>query len=231
MTPTGLHDAPRLLITAGPTHEPIDAVRFIGNRSSGRLGVALADEASRRGWPVRLLLGPTHLQPEHPRVVVDRYRTASDLGVLLAMAQSECDILIMAAAVADYRPRVDPGQLGTKLKREAGTRSIELEPTEDLLAACSGRRAPGQYLVGFALEPRERLRSSAEEKLRRKSIDLIVANPLETMESGEIEATLVARDGTVATTDGLMPKSRFAPWLLDRAAAAWSRAVSPATAD
>lgn len=221
MTPTGHPEAPRLLITAGPTHEPIDAVRFIGNRSSGRLGLALADEAAGRGWAVTLLLGPTHLAPSRAEVHLERYRTTSDLGALLARVQAECDVLVMAAAVADYRPRVDPEQLHTKLKRRAGAMVVELEPTEDLLAACSARRRPGQLLVGFALEPRDRLIASATEKLRRKAIDLIVANPLETMESPQIEATVLSREGILRTTDGPMPKEAFAPWLLDLIGAAW----------
>src|ERR1043165_5952055 len=96
----------RMLITAGPTHEPIDAVRFIGNRSSGRVGLALADEAARRGWDVLLLLGPVHRTPADSRVRVVRFRTAAELGALLDQHASGCDVLLMAAAVADYRPRV-----------------------------------------------------------------------------------------------------------------------------
>src|SRR5262245_55498974 len=92
----------RLLITAGPTHEPIDAVRFLGNRSSGRLGVALADEAAGRGWTVTLLLGPVSRTPSDSRVRVVRFRTCTDLEGLLAEAAAGCDVLIMAAAVADY---------------------------------------------------------------------------------------------------------------------------------
>jgi phosphopantothenoylcysteine decarboxylase/phosphopantothenate--cysteine ligase len=203
-----------MLITAGPTHEAIDAVRYIGNRSSGKLGVALADRAAELGWSVDLLLGPTHLAPTHTGVRVERFRSASDLGKLLEARQPECDVLVMAAAVADYRPRVDSSQLATKLRRGSEAMVIELEPTEDLLAACAARRRPGQLLVGFALEPRERLLASARDKLARKRIDMIVANPLGTMESEEIEAVVLSRDGTERSTGGPIPKSAFAGWLL-----------------
>jgi phosphopantothenoylcysteine decarboxylase/phosphopantothenate--cysteine ligase len=204
----------RLLITAGPTHEPIDAVRFIGNRSSGRLGVELADRAAERGWPVTLLLGPTHLAPSDRRVEVCRYRTTHDLAVLLAEHQPACSVLVMAAAVADFRPILDPGVLEGKLKRSGEGLVLRLEATEDLLAACSARRTPGQFLVGFALEPRDRMLSSARDKLERKGIDLIVANPLETMEGQTIEAVVLGRDGSERRTDGAMDKREFGAWLL-----------------
>jgi phosphopantothenoylcysteine decarboxylase/phosphopantothenate--cysteine ligase len=207
-------DARRLLITAGPTHEPIDAVRYIGNRSSGRLGVALADRAAELGWRVTLLLGPTHLEPRQAGIRVERFRTTSDLGSLLAERQRDCDVLVMAAAVADYRPRVDPAQLAGKLRRQGQAMRLELEPTEDLLAGCAARRGAGQLLVGFALEPRERLVESAREKLERKGIDLIVGNPLGTMESDTIEAVVLGREGGEHSTGGPIAKGAFADWLL-----------------
>ena len=216
----------RLLITAGPTHEPIDAVRYIGNRSSGRLGVLLADRAATRGWAVTLLLGPTHLEPAENAVELVRYRTASELGELLHEHQPGCDVLVMAAAVADYRPCVPDGQLTGKLRREGAEMVIRLEPTEDLLAGCSARREPGQVFVGFALEPRERMLSSAREKLERKGIDLIVANPLETMESDAIEAVVLGRDGAERRTDGAIGKGDFADWLLGIVEEAEDRARS-----
>ena len=139
-----------LLITAGPTHEPIDAVRFIGNRSSGRLGVALADKAAARDWRVTLLLGPTSLTPSDSRVQVLRFRTTADLEALLRQHFPAADTLIMAAAVADYRPKPllnRPDAAEGKLKRSHGPLTLELEPTPDLLAACSSLRVPGQTLV------------------------------------------------------------------------------------
>lgn len=206
-------NARRYLITAGPTHEPIDAVRYIGNRSSGRLGVALADAARERGHHVTLLLGPTHLLPSRADVHLRRFRTTADLERLLLAELPGADVLIMAAAVADYRPAST--QLDAKIKRLEGPLTITLESTPDLLAACAARRAPGQTIVGFALEPRERLLASAQSKITRKSLDAIVANPLETMDAPDIEAFFIRADGTSDHTRGPIAKETFAPWLLD----------------
>ena len=209
--------ARRILITAGPTHEPIDAVRYIANRSSGRLGIALAETAADAGWQVTLLLGPTPRSTTHSAVRLRRFQSTADLETLLKDELPGCDVLVMAAAVADYRPRPPATPIAqTKLKRVQQNLTLELEPTPDLLAGCSARRKPGQYLVGFALEPRDRLMESARGKLARKGIDMIVANPLETMDADTIEATVVARDGRTWQTDGTIEKDRFAPWLLDR---------------
>jgi len=220
-------DAPvRLLITAGPTHEPIDAVRFLGNRSSGRLGIALADHAADLGWDVRLLLGPTPLTPRSSRVSLVRFRTTADLRALLAQHLPWCDALIMAAAVADYTPVVDePGSAepltrSGKIRRADHPLTLRLQPTPDLLAECSQRRRRGQLLVGFALEPRDHLLDSARSKLARKNLDYIVANPLETMDADTIEATLLGADHSARSTPGLIPKHDFAPWLLSALAPA-----------
>lgn len=214
----------RLLITAGPTHEPIDAVRFIGNRSSGRLGIALAERAASRGVDTTLLLGPTALGPTNTRARTERFRTTADLEALLARRLPDADVLIMAAAVADYRPRPDAaaalgGSPTGKLRREKRTITLELDPTPDLLAGCAAAvRASGgrQRLIGFALEPREGLLEAARAKLDRKGCDAIVANPLETMDSPTIEASLVWKDGRIDSTLGAMEKDAFADWLLDR---------------
>ncbi|MFN7022362.1 MAG: phosphopantothenoylcysteine decarboxylase [Phycisphaerales bacterium] len=206
---------PTLLITAGPTHEPIDRVRFIGNRSSGRLGVALADAAARSnlGWDVQLLLGPTCLTPSDSRVILHRFQTTADLEALLTAHVPNCDILIMAAAVADYRPRPALDASG-KIQRTDRPLVIELEPTNDLLAGVAGIRRPDQTIVGFALEPRERLMSSASAKLTRKRLDFIVANPLETMDAPTIEATLIGRGGAVVRQWPSTSKDQFAADLL-----------------
>lgn len=207
----------RLLITAGPTHEPIDAVRYLGNRSSGTLGIALADAAAQRGWRVTLLLGPTQRQPSHPSVHLQRFQTTADLQALLAAEWPGHDALVMAAAVADYRPKT-PARPNEKLRRTDAGLSIELESTPDLLAGCSAARRAGQVLVGFALEPVERLAESSRSKLARKGVDLIVANPLETMESAKISARLFHKDGREEPTPEGMTKAAFASWLLDRLA-------------
>lgn len=204
----------RLVITAGPTHEPIDAVRFIGNRSSGRLGVALADHAASLGWNVRLLLGPTCLSTSDSRVEVVRFRTTADLERTLTDHAPWCEVLVMAAAVADYRPKVTPEALLSKHRRTAEGMKIELEATPDLLAACAKARLPNQTFVGFALEPRNQLMESARSKLQRKSLDMIVANPLETMDGPTIEATVLTRGGAEHRTHGAILKEQFAPWLM-----------------
>jgi len=223
-----------ILITCGPTFEPIDAVRFIGNRSSGRMGLAIAAAAMAKGWAVRVLSGPgvatSGLRggPEgNTLAVVMEFRTTADLQALLARELAGADVLVMAAAVADYRPRAVEGvdRETVKLRRSEGGLSIELEATPDLLAECSRNRRPGQVLVGFALEPRERLVESATSKLERKGVDAIVANPLATMDSPTIEGVLVTRAGVLTPGSGglgqrgigePMSKEAFAAWLMDQ---------------
>lgn len=209
----------KILITAGPTHEPIDAVRFIGNRSSGRMGVALAEAAVARGWGVTLLLGPVSVIPQVAGVEVHRFRTCEDLRGLLAEHAGGADVLVMAAAVADYRPRPNPAMSGGKFRRTSAALTLELEPTPDLLAEASRRRREGQLFVGFALEPRAELLDSARAKLARKKIDLVVANPLETMDSDRVEAMVVGPGGERTDTPGVMTKRDFAPWVLELIAA------------
>lgn len=220
--PPGTDSLPRLLITAGPTHEPIDAVRYIGNRSSGRLGIELAERAIDLRWPARLLLGPTSLTPRTTLIETRRFRTTQDLHGLLNSALPDCDILVMAAAVADYTPAAPTPD--AKLRRsDTGPISIELKPTPDLLAACAGRARPDQLLVGFALEPETELRASAKAKLRRKGIDLILANPLETMEAPTVKASLLASEalGRFETEFPPLPKTEFAHRLLPILRSAW----------
>ena len=211
---------PRLLITAGPTYEPIDAVRFIGNRSSGRLGSALADHANRAGWKVTLLLGPNAILPKDEGVEVIRFQSCRDLELLLDGHLPHCDTLVMAAAVADYRPVPEETNLEGKRKRKAGEMSIRLEGTPDLLAGCASKSREDQLLVGFALEPRDRLVESALGKLSRKNIDLIVANPLDTMDADSIEALLIGNaDRGIDVrieTPGVISKPDFADWLIQQ---------------
>jgi phosphopantothenoylcysteine decarboxylase/phosphopantothenate--cysteine ligase len=207
----------RLLITAGPTHEPIDAVRFIGNRSSGRVGTALAETAADKGWDVRLLMGPYAMVPEHGKIDITRFQSTADLEELLEKHLPWCDMLIMAAAVSDFTPVVPEDCQETKWRRGDDAPVLELRPTPDLLKGCSERARDDQTLVGFALEPDETLVSSALRKLERKDIDFIVANPLETMDADRIAATIYARGGeAIASTDGPISKQTFATWLLDQ---------------
>jgi phosphopantothenoylcysteine decarboxylase/phosphopantothenate--cysteine ligase len=198
-----------MLITAGPTHEPIDAVRYIANRSSGRLGIALAEAARDAGWEVTLLLGPVPT-PDLPGVAVRSFASTADLAALLDKCFAQCDVLIMAAAVADYRPR--QGVLG-KWPRAREHVQLELEPTPDLVAGCAARKRAGQRIIGFALDESAQLAARAQAKLAAKQLDAIVANPLETMGADEIRATIYAANGAVLTRPGTS-KREFARWLI-----------------
>ncbi len=174
-----------VVVSAGGTAEPIDPVRFITNRSSGRMGVALADAALARGARVTLVAGHVSVPlPQGPAVQVVHAARTSDLGEAVRAAMRDADVLVMAAAVADFRPRAIADR---KLNRDAGL-TLELEPTEDILAAIgadvaalpSGARRP--YLVGFAAETGSLDR--AADKLRRKGVDLLVANDVAEEGSG-----------------------------------------------
>ncbi|MGH9214939.1 MAG: bifunctional phosphopantothenoylcysteine decarboxylase/phosphopantothenate--cysteine ligase CoaBC [Acidimicrobiales bacterium] len=163
---TGLH----VLVTAGGTREPIDPVRYVGNRSSGKQGHALAAEAAARGAKVTLV--STVDLPVPPQADVVRVETAAEMEDAVHAAEASADVVVMAAAVADFRPaRVAE----RKLKKQAGVPEISLEPTPDILAGLGTRKRPGQTIVGFAAETDE-VRQNAAAKLAAKGIDLIVAN-------------------------------------------------------
>lgn len=215
---TGGRNALRALVAAGPTHEPIDDVRFIGNRSSGAMGAAIAAALGQAGCEVTFLRGPG--VPEVPGCSGGRFTTAAQLLESLRAAWPGHDLLVMAAAVADYRPAQ---RLQGKLRREDGPMTLALAPTEDILQGLASTRRPGQYVVGFALERPAELMASASAKLARKGADAIVANPLETMEAPDVEATVLFADGSAATPGRRLPKTEFARWLaalvLPRAAA------------
>ena len=199
----------RCLITAGPTREPIDAVRYLSNRSSGRMGIALAAAAQVAGWQVTLALGPVGAAPP-AGVAVERFETTADLERVLAEQWPRHDVLIMAAAVSDYRPA---RRHEAKLSRQAGGFKLELESTPDLLAMCAAMRRSDQLLIGFALEEPATLLDRAREKLQRKNVDAIIANPLATMDGGDIEATIITRGGQMITP-GKMSKEEFARWVV-----------------
>ncbi len=206
-----------MLITAGPTHEPVDAVRYLANRSSGRLGIALAEAAAARGDRVTLLLGPTPSSPpQNSQVTTRRFQTTAELQQLLRELWSRHTVLIMAAAVADYRPAQTPGP-AEKRPRGDGPWKLDLETTPDLLAEAAANARPDQVTIGFALGPAEGLLERAREKLAAKHVDAIVANPLETMGADRIHATLLLCDGReVAAPE--CSKVEFAVWLLERIA-------------
>ncbi len=165
----------RVLVTAGGTREAIDAVRYVGNHSSGRMGMALAEAARDLGADVTLLLGPTEASPPL-RVHVERFESTSDLQSALARNAPAADVVLMAAAVSDFRPaRAHAGKLKKKDGRLA---ALELEPTPDLLAELGAQRPAGQLLVGFALESGDDavVEAEAHRKLQDKGLDLICGN-------------------------------------------------------
>jgi phosphopantothenoylcysteine decarboxylase / phosphopantothenate---cysteine ligase len=162
----------RILVTAGPTYEAIDPVRFVGNRSSGKMGFALANAAAQRGAEVTLIAGPTHLDTPRNVSRIDVESAQEMLNAVVAQTK-KADIVIMAAAVADYTP-VHPAK--HKIKKQSDTKTLELklEPTSDILTTLSKKKRK-LLLIGFALETKDGL-AHAREKLRKKNLDLIVLN-------------------------------------------------------
>jgi phosphopantothenoylcysteine decarboxylase/phosphopantothenate--cysteine ligase len=206
-------DGAHVLVTAGPTREALDPVRFITNHSSGKMGTALAAAAWRRGASVTLIAGPLQVAvpPGIAHVPVESTQEMADrVGEHLGAA----DVLVMAAAPADFRPA---SVADRKLKRGEGTRSIELAPTADILATTRERRRPGAVTVGFALETNDTL-ANARGKLRAKSVDLIVLNDATEAGAGfgvdTNRVTFVAADGEEELP--LLPKSDVADAILDR---------------
>lgn len=193
----------------------MDSVRFLGNRSSGQMGLAIAGALRQRGMSVVLALGPIRTEVpaglrDDPHVRIERFRTSRDLEQVMLRELPNADLVVMAAAVADFRP---VAQSEGKLRRVEGGMSLALEGVPDLLASTRAARKPGARVIGFALEPRETLARSAREKLERKDLAGIVANPLETMDAPDVDGTLFLRDGTVRSPGGPLPKRAFADWL------------------
>jgi phosphopantothenoylcysteine decarboxylase / phosphopantothenate---cysteine ligase len=202
----------KVIVTAGPTVEDIDPVRFISNRSSGKMGYELAAEAALRGARVDLVSGPTSLPPP-PGINLLRVRSAAEMAQAVFERFDQCDIIVMAAAVSDFTPaEFSPGKIK---KQQAGGR-LDLKPTTDILAEL-GKRKNHQFLVGFAAESQE-LRLNAENKLKSKNLDLIVANnitdtPVFGSENNQV--TLLDREGGVEETP-LLSKRAVARLVWDR---------------
>ena len=184
-----------VLVTAGGTREPIDSVRFVGNRSSGRMGYALAREAARRGAEVTVIAANVGLQaPSGARII--NVRTAAELADACGNELDGCDVLLMSAAVADFRPA---GPVNRKLKKDQGIPKLELEATEDVLGLLADRRRPDQLIVGFAAEHGEDAVELGRGKLERKRLDAIVVNDISRagigFDSEENEVTILTVDG------------------------------------
>ena len=165
----------RILITAGPTYERIDPVRFIGNYSSGKMGIALAEECARRGAAVDLVLGPVQRSTSVQGINVIHVESAQQMWEAASLRFPEADAAILCAAVADFTPDTVSDQ---KIKREGDGLVLRLRPTQDIAKGLGALKRPGQKLVGFALETNDEL-PHAQEKLRKKNLDFIVLNSLQ----------------------------------------------------
>jgi len=205
----------RVLVSAGGSREPLDAVRFVGNRSSGRMGVELAAEAQRRGAEVTLLAANLAVHPPHGVEVVET-STAEDI-LREALARSDADLVLMAAAVADYRPAA---ALAGKRPKSGEEWTIELTPTIDVLRTLGERRTNGQVLVGFAADGGESGLARAREKLGRKGADLIFFNDVSRADIGfdaaDNELVMIGREGEWLIERA--PKRVIAARVLDEAA-------------
>ncbi len=203
----------RVVVTAGPTRERLDPVRVLTNRSSGRMGYALAREAWLRGAEVTLISGPSSLEPP-PAVEVVRVESTADLAAAVSEALPLADLLLMAAAPADFRPTMP---LAQKARRAEGAPKMDLEPTGDILAETLPRRKKGAVVVGFALETGDPV-PSAQAKLKAKHLDLVIANDATERGAGpEVptnRVTVIGKDGSESLP--LMPKEQVAEAILDR---------------
>jgi phosphopantothenoylcysteine decarboxylase/phosphopantothenate--cysteine ligase len=176
-----------VLVTSGPTQEPLDEVRYLSNMSSGKMGYALAEASRRRGARVVLVSGPTHLDPP-AGVEVERVRTAEEMAQAVLRHFEQATVTLMAAAVADFRPaEVHP----QKIKKQDGIPTLKFEPTPDILAMLAPRQRSGQVVVGFAAET-ENLLAHATAKLHDKRLDLIVANDVSQQGAGfDVDTNIV----------------------------------------
>jgi phosphopantothenoylcysteine decarboxylase/phosphopantothenate--cysteine ligase len=204
----------RVLVTAGGTREPLDSVRFLGNRSSGRMGVALAEEARKRGAKVTLLAANLSVPPPNGIEVVETPTAQAMLDAVVARA--DADVVLMAAAVADYRPQE---QLRDKRAKDDSAWQITLEPTTDILRELGSRRENGQVLVGFAADHGEQGLARAREKRASKGVDLIVFNDVSRGDVGfdapDNEVVLVGAEGEQRIEKA--PKDRIAAAIVEKA--------------
>lgn len=186
----------KVLVTAGPTYEPLDPVRFIGNHSSGKMGYAIAKNLQKRGADVTLISGPTSLNPIDT-VETLSVTTAEEMYKAVEKRFTKADITIMSAAVADYTPKVNADH---KIKKEEASLSLELVKTKDILAEMGKRKKKNQLLIGFALETQNAI-ENAKAKLKRKNLDLIVLNTLEDEGAGfgydTNQVTILDKEGEI----------------------------------
>ena len=205
----------KVLVTAGPTYEPIDPVRFIGNHSSGKMGIALCQELAKRGASVQLVLGPTSTTIRQNGIKVQKVQTADEMYDACIEAFGDSDIAIMSAAVADYKPAVKAQE---KIKKDSSNLNVELVKTKDILKTLGEKKYNGQLLVGFALETTNE-KNNALTKLKSKNADLIVLNSLNDEGAGfghdTNKVTIFEKGGNEISYDR-KPKQQVAKDIVDR---------------
>jgi|SRR5579863_346756 len=205
----------RALVTAGPTHEPFDPVRFIGNQSTGKMGIAIARELAQRGAQVELILGPTSIEVDEPRIRVSHVQSASDMYDACLKLFPSVEIAVMTAAVADYTPVSFSSE---KIKKNSETFTLELARTKDILHALGELKKPGQVLVGFALENADEA-SYARKKLKSKNADMIVLNSLNDAGAGfgfDTNQVTIFENSGEEIPYGQKPKQLVAKDIVDR---------------
>lgn len=194
--PSGSLSGVRILVTSGPTYEPIDPVRFIGNHSSGKMGNAIANELAQRGALVKLISGPVSDYPNHPNIEVIKVNTASEMLIAAKKHFTKCKAAVLAAAVSDFTPSKTSTQ---KIKRENSSLSVELTPTQDIAKHLGEAKKNNQILIGFALET-ENETQNALKKLKSKNFDFIVLNSLNEKGAGfgvdTNKVTILRKDGS-----------------------------------
>lgn len=199
----------KILITAGPTHESIDPVRFIGNHSSGKMGIAIAEEFAKAGNEVTLIKGATTLKPSNNFIKQITVETAAEMFDACAQYFSSADVIVFAAAVADYTPKFPSA---TKIKKKEEEFSIELVKTKDIALELGKQKKENQIIVGFALETNDE-EQNAKEKLKKKNFDFIVLNSMRDEGAGfkndTNKITIIDKEGNVTKFD-LKSKSEVA---------------------
>jgi len=197
LAPKSLLNKKKVLISAGATFEPIDPVRFIGNRSSGLMGTELARAFAEKGADVNLVLGPSKFNVDHPSVTVIKVTTAEEMHKAVIELYNDSDITVMAAAVADFTPKRIKKE---KIKKEEGISTIELKPTKDILKELGAKKSNNQILVGFSLET-ENETENAKKKLKAKNLDLVVLNSLKDEGAGfefkTNKVSLISKDNKI----------------------------------
>ena len=205
----------RVLITAGPTHEPIDPVRFIGNHSTGKMGIELARAFANKGASVSLVLGPSGLRVDDPNIELHRVQTADEMYERCIEIFPSVNIAVLSAAVADFKPAKP---VSKKIKKEKSLSTIKLEPTPDILAELGKQKKKNQWLVGFALET-DNEESNAIKKLNNKNLDMIVLNSLNDEGAGfgtaTNKVTLFTKDSS-KTEFPLQTKDKVARDIVDQ---------------